>query len=80
MHTPQRTEVVACFDIGPARASPVLAEDRLQPYQESLQAGGPVDQELIARCGPTIEDGYQAALQLSRMLYCEIFWALSSWK
>jgi len=46
-------------------ASPVLAEDRLQPYQESLQADGlPVDQELIARCGPTIEDGYQAALQL----------------
>ena len=49
-------------------ASPVLAEDRLQPYQEGLQAGGlPVDQELIARCGPTIEDGYQAALQLLKL-------------
>ena len=48
--------------------SPVLAEDRLQPYKESLQAGGlPVDQELIARCGPTIEDGYQAALQLLKL-------------
>jgi LacI family transcriptional regulator len=48
--------------------SPVLAEDRLQPYQESLQAGGlPVEQELIARCGPTIEDGYQAALQLLKL-------------
>ena len=47
MHTPQRTEVVTCFDTGPARASPVLAEDRLQPYQESLQAGGPVDQDGI---------------------------------
>jgi LacI family transcriptional regulator len=49
-------------------ASPVLAEDRLQPYQEELQAGGlPVDQELIARCGPTIEEGYQAALQLLKL-------------
>jgi LacI family transcriptional regulator len=48
--------------------SPVLVEDRLQPYQESFQAGGlPVDQELIARCGPTIEDGYQAALQLLKL-------------
>ena len=48
--------------------SPVLAEDRLQLYKESLQAGGlPVDQELIARCGPTIEDGYQAALQLLKL-------------
>jgi LacI family transcriptional regulator len=41
------------------------AKDRLQPYQESLRAAGlPVDQELIINCGPTIEDGYQAALQL----------------
>jgi LacI family transcriptional regulator len=49
-------------------ATPVLAEDRLQPYQESLQAAGlPVDQDLIARCGPTIEDGYQAALQLLKL-------------
>jgi LacI family transcriptional regulator len=49
-------------------ATPVLAEDRLQPYQEELQAAGlPVDQALIARCGPTIEDGYQAALQLLKL-------------
>ena len=46
-------------------ALPDLAEDRLQPYQESLQAAGlPVDQELIVNCGSTIEDGYQAAMQL----------------
>ncbi|MCG3208813.1 MAG: HTH-type transcriptional regulator DegA [Anaerolineae bacterium] len=49
-------------------ASPVLAEDRLQPYQDSLLAAGlPVDQALIARCGPTIEDGYQSALQLLQL-------------
>jgi LacI family transcriptional regulator len=49
-------------------SSPVLAEDRLQPYQEGLQLGGvPIDQDLIARCGPTIEDGYQAALQLLKL-------------
>jgi LacI family transcriptional regulator len=46
-------------------AKPELGEDRLQPYQESLQAAGlPVDQDLIVRCGTTIEDGYQAARQL----------------
>ncbi|HEY9076045.1 MAG TPA: LacI family DNA-binding transcriptional regulator [Anaerolineaceae bacterium] len=39
--------------------------DRLQPYQESLlKAGLPVDPALIITCGATIEDGYQAALQL----------------
>jgi len=49
-------------------ASPVLAEDRLQPYLENLRAAGlPVDQELVAQCGPTIEDGYQAALQLLKL-------------
>jgi LacI family transcriptional regulator len=43
----------------------MLAEDRLQPYQESLlSAGYPIEEELIARCGPTIEDGYQATLRL----------------
>jgi LacI family transcriptional regulator len=42
--------------------------DRLLPYQDSLQAAGlPVDQELIVTCGPTIEDGYQAALQLLKL-------------
>lgn len=49
-------------------SEPVSAEDRLQPYQGSLQASGlPVDQELIARCGPSIEDGYQAALRLLKL-------------
>jgi LacI family transcriptional regulator len=49
-------------------AIPRLAEDRLLPYQDSLQAAGlPVDQELIVRCGPTIEDGYQAALKLLKL-------------
>jgi LacI family transcriptional regulator len=42
--------------------------DRLLPYQDSLRAAGlPVDQELVVTCGPTIEDGYQAALRLLRM-------------
>ncbi len=42
--------------------------DRLLPYQECLQAAGlPVDPELIVTCGTTIEDGYQAALQLLRL-------------
>lgn len=47
---------------------PVLAEDRLFPYQESLRAAGlPVQDELIIRCGTTIEDGYQAAEQFLRL-------------
>ncbi len=42
-----------------------LALDRLQPYQDSLRTAGiPVTDDLIVRCGPTIEDGYQAALRL----------------
>jgi LacI family transcriptional regulator len=46
-------------------ATPVLAEDRLQPYQESLVAAGlPLEEALIVQCGPTIEEGYQAAMQL----------------
>lgn len=49
-------------------AAAELAEDRLQPYQDALLAAGlPVDRELIAVCGPTIEDGYQAALQLLQL-------------
>ena len=41
---------------------PFLGEDRLLPYQESLLAEGlPVKDELIIRCGATIQDGYQAA-------------------
>ncbi|MCA9916358.1 MAG: LacI family DNA-binding transcriptional regulator [Anaerolineales bacterium] len=43
----------------------VLGEDRLIPYKENLlKAGLPVDESLIVHCGPTIEDGYQAAYQL----------------
>jgi len=46
-------------------AMPELGLDRLLPYQESLRdAGLPVDQNLIIHCGPTIEDGYQAGMQL----------------
>lgn len=46
-------------------ATPELAADRLQPYEDMLQAASlPVAQELIARCGPTIEEGYRAALRL----------------
>lgn len=42
-----------------------LAEDRLQPYRASLESVGiPVDEDLIIECGPTIEDGYQAAKDL----------------
>jgi LacI family transcriptional regulator len=49
-------------------AMPELAEDRLQPYQESLQAASlPINRELIDPCGPTIEDGYQAALRLLQL-------------
>lgn len=46
-------------------AMPELGFDRLQPYQECLlTAGLPLDQDLIIRCGPVIEDGYQAGIQL----------------
>lgn len=46
-------------------ALPKLGEDRLLPYQESLSAAGlPVEPELVAQCGPTIEEGYQAAYRL----------------
>ena len=46
---------------------PELAEDRLTPYQEVLKAAGLFDPALIAECGPTIEDGYQAALNLLKL-------------
>ncbi|MDX1416942.1 MAG: LacI family DNA-binding transcriptional regulator [Candidatus Promineifilaceae bacterium] len=46
-------------------ATPELIVDRLEPYQECLRSAGLlVENELIAKCGPTIEDGYQAAMQL----------------
>ena len=42
-----------------------LAEDRLKPYRASLESAGiPVDEDLIMNCGPTIEDGHQAAIKL----------------
>jgi LacI family transcriptional regulator len=49
-------------------AMPELGEDRRQPYEDSLQAAGlSADHELIVECGPTIEDGYQAALRLLKL-------------
>jgi len=45
-----------------------LGLDRLQSYQESLNmAGIPVDSNLFVECGPTSEDGYQAALKLLKL-------------
>ena len=42
-----------------------LGQDRLEPYKASLKdAHIPIDTELIADCGPTIEDGYRAAKTL----------------
>lgn len=46
-------------------AVPELAMDRLQPYKECLiSAGLPIEEELIVQCGPSIEDSYQAVLEL----------------
>ncbi len=45
-----------------------LGQDRLEPYLEALEAADiPVDENLIMECGPTIEDGYQAALKLLKL-------------
>ncbi len=45
-----------------------LGLDRLEPYQESLRAAGvSVEPELIVECGPNIEDGYQAAVNLLKV-------------
>jgi LacI family transcriptional regulator len=45
-----------------------LGLDRLEPYQESLNAVGiPVESDLVVECGPSIEDGYQAALKLLKI-------------
>ncbi|MGW8225530.1 MAG: LacI family DNA-binding transcriptional regulator [Anaerolineales bacterium] len=42
-----------------------LAEDRLHPYRACLESAGiPIDEDLIVECGPTIEDGRQAAKKL----------------
>ena len=48
-------------------AAPELADDRLLPYQETLLDAGLFDPNLVAHCGPTTEDGYQAALQLLQL-------------
>jgi LacI family transcriptional regulator len=45
-----------------------LGQDRLQPYLESLKAANiPIESDLIAECGPTIEDGYQASLKVLKL-------------
>jgi LacI family transcriptional regulator len=44
--------------------APEVGDDRLEPFRDSLRAAGVFDPTLIANCGPTIEDGYQAALTL----------------
>jgi LacI family transcriptional regulator len=44
--------------------APEMADDRLIPYKEMLMAADLFDPHLIVECGPTIEDGYQAALKL----------------
>jgi LacI family transcriptional regulator len=42
-----------------------LGQDRLQPYLEGLTAANiPIEKDLIAECGPALEDGYQASLKL----------------
>lgn len=46
-------------------AKPEMGLDRLEPYQECLRSAGlSLDLTLLVPCGPTIEDGYQAARQL----------------
>jgi LacI family transcriptional regulator len=45
-----------------------LGLDRLQPFQESLNhAVITIGPELIVECGPTSEDGYQAAMKLLKL-------------
>jgi LacI family transcriptional regulator len=42
-----------------------LGLDRLEPYHESLSAAGiSVEPDLVVECGPSMEDGYHAALKL----------------
>ncbi len=41
-----------------------LGMDRLAPYEAMLKKAGLFDPALLAECGPTIEEGYQAALGL----------------
>jgi LacI family transcriptional regulator len=45
-----------------------LGQDRLEPYLEALKTADiPIDDNLVMECGPTIEDGYQAALKLLKL-------------
>jgi LacI family transcriptional regulator len=49
-------------------AATPMALDRLEPFQESMQkARLPVDDNQVIHCGPTMEDGYQAALKLMKL-------------
>lgn len=48
---------------------PAQGFDRLNAYRESLkEAGLPLDEGLVCACGPSLEDGYQAALHLLSQL------------
>src|SRR5262245_2900118 len=45
-----------------------LADDRLEAYRASLNAANlPIATDLTVDCGPTIDDGYQAALKLLKL-------------
>lgn len=45
-----------------------IGRDRLEPYLESLKAANiPIETDIIAECGPTVEDGYQASLKLLQL-------------
>jgi LacI family transcriptional regulator len=45
-----------------------IGRDRLEPYLESLKAANiPIETDIIAECGPTVEDGYQASLELLQL-------------
>jgi len=45
-----------------------LANDRLLPYQVSLETAGiPFDSNLVQECGPTIRDGYEACKKLLQL-------------
>jgi LacI family transcriptional regulator len=49
-------------------AAPEMAFDRFEPFKTSLEeAEIPYDPSLVAYCGPTLENGYQAALKLLKL-------------
>jgi LacI family transcriptional regulator len=46
----------------------LLGNDRLEPFYESMQATGlPVSPDCVIHTGPTIEEGYQAALKMLQL-------------